>query len=210
MLNDIDKELFPDFCEVASLSSQDHCYLIKKNGSSSLRSQARVRGLQIITNEAIKGLDKITIIIRDPRSRYVSGLHTFAEHLCMENKTLDFASCVWLGDRYRFLNRHYLPQFLWLCNLSRFLDPQCRLIIRGMDHLADLTSYHLNPSPTVNRVDIQPNPDMNLWFFIDQVLVDHVGRDFTWQELLQLYRSHPGNPLRELLLRVGRLSDVLS
>lgn len=210
MLNDIDTELFPDLCEVAELSAHDHCYLIKKNGSTSLRSQVRIYGQRILCNEQIKNLEQITVIVREPRARYISGLQTFAEQLCRENRDLDFASCVWIGDRFRFLNRHYLPQFLWLCNLKKFLDPDCRLLLRGMDHLSNLTHYHYNPSSTVHRVDISPNPAMDLWFFIDQLLVESIGRDYTWHELLEMYHHHPADPLRELVSRLEKLSHVLS
>lgn len=210
MLNDIDTELFPDLCEVAELSTHEHCYLIKKNGSTSLRSQVRIYGQRILCNEQIRNLEQITIIVREPQARYISGLQTFAEQLCRENKDLDFVTCVWMGDRFRFLNRHYLPQFLWLCNLKKFIDPKCRLLFRGMDHLARFTRYHYNPSSTVNKVAISPNPAMDLWFFIDQLLVESIGQDYTWQELLDIYRDHPASPLDELVARLEKMSDVLS
>lgn len=210
MLTDIDSELFPDLCEVVAASSQDNCYLIKKNGSSSLRFQAKANGLKVLRNEEIKDLEHITIVVRDPRPRYFSGLYTFVEALTMENRNLDFDSCAWMANRYRFLNRHYLPQFLWVLNLKRYIDPQCHLIFQSMDYLSTLTQYHLNPSPTVGQINVQPDPAMELWFFVDQLLVDSVGKRFTWQELMTFYRNHPGDPLKEICQRVRRLADVLS
>src|SRR5210317_1138681 len=115
MLTQFDTELFPNDCEVVEmLSHNQFVYLIQKNGSSSLRREIRDNNLKVYSNHEIADLDNIDVYIRDPQQRYISGVNTYIQQLIRDHPHLDPSTCIWFATRYNFLNRHYLPQFLWL------------------------------------------------------------------------------------------------
>jgi hypothetical protein len=39
---------------------------------------------------------------------------------------------------------------------------------------------------------LNDDPDMELWFFVDQILLDLAGHTFTWPQIVDYYRTkHP-------------------
>lgn len=209
MLTDVDLEIFPDDCEVIELNQAENFYLIQKNGSTSLRKYARSESFTIFKNHQIAELKHISIIVRDPRQRYISGLRTFAEYLVRDNDDLDFDTCLWMANRYKFLNRHYLPQFLWILNLARFMGSDCVLHIKNIEYLSTVTTKRSNIINQHKKIDIVLDQSLEYWFFLDQILIDNVNQSFTWQELVEIYQKHPCQPLNEILLRTKKILNVL-
>jgi hypothetical protein len=212
MFTDVDFELYPNDCEVVEISPHNHFYLIQKNGSSSLRKHAvRAKG-KVYFNQQIKQLSDIVVLIRDPEQRYISGVSTYVNHLIRDNPHLDKKTCLWVATRYQFLNRHYLPQFLWLVNLARFINDTTVLHLKDFNEIKNLTDIHDPAGPPIDHEIMETIMQRNLnqkWKFIDQILQDNIGEKFTWKELLEVYHKHPKDPLKEIRLQSRALINVL-
>jgi hypothetical protein len=191
----IDVELFPEDCRVTHLSSCDQwIYWIQKNGSSSLHKEELHNGATSYRNYDITSLPVIDVYIRDARERYISGVHTYLEFLHRDHPELDRQSSLWFVKRYKFLNRHFLPQFFWLVNLSRYLSPNTQLRIRNLRDLKNATTYM--EGPKINKLSqdfaeklLCDDPNMELWFFVDQILLDLAGTTLTWSQILDHYQT---------------------
>ena len=139
----LDTELFPDLCEVVEIPLHSQwVYLIQKNGNSSLRRQQARDNLNVFANDQIRALDYVDVYIRNPRARYVSGVNTYLQHLQRDHPELDFSTAFWFAKRYKFLNTHYLPQFHWLANLSRYMHSDAKIRLRNFKDFAKIADYH--------------------------------------------------------------------
>jgi hypothetical protein len=202
----LDTELFPKLCEVVHVPLHNQwVYLIQKNGSSSLRIQQSRDNLAVFTNDEISALDYVDVYIRNPRARYVSGVNTYLQHLQRDHPELDFKTAFWFARRYKFLNTHYLPQLHWISNLSRYLRLDTKIRIRNFQDFFQITNLNLGPSgvnaPTSEFVKTLFKDDANieLWLFLDQILLDLAGQEMTWTELLQYYQNNYTDDIKHVL-----------
>ena len=198
MLTALDTELFPDLCEVVEMPLHNQwVYLIHKNGNSSLRRQQARDNLAVFTNDQIRALDYVDVYIRNPRARYVSGVNTYLQHLQRDHPELDSATAFWFAKRYKFLNTHYLPQFHWLANLSRYLGSDAKIRLRDFqdfEKIAEQDDRAKVIPPTEDFVNnlMMDNCNIDLWLYLDQILLDLSGSVFTWNGLLEHYQhNHP-------------------
>ena len=193
----LDTELFPKLCEVVEIPLHNQwVYLIQKNGSSSLRIQQSRDNLAVFTNSEISTLDYVDVYIRNPRVRYVSGINTYLQHLQRDHPELDYSTAFWFARRYKFLNTHYLPQFHWLANLSCYMHRDAKIRFRNFKEFNNITNLNFNESARVPAkfVDtlFQDDTDIELWLFLDQILLDLAGQEMTWSQLVDYYqRNHP-------------------
>ena len=201
----LDTELFPDLCEVVEMPLHNQwVYLIQKNGNSSLRLQQTRDNLAMFTNDEISALDYVDVYIRNPRARYVSGVNTYLQHLQRDHPELDSSTAFWFAKRYKFLNIHYLPQFHWLANLARYLRSDAKIRIRdfrNFDSITDFNHKALIVPPTQDFVNqlMKDNHNIELWLYLDQILLDLSGSMFTWEELLEYYHCNHKNIIEHVL-----------
>lgn len=194
----LDTELFPELCEVVHVPLHNQwVYLIQKNGSSSLRIQQKRDNLAVFTNDKVSALDYVDVYIRSPRARYVSGVNTYLQHLQRDHPELDYSTAFWFAQRYKFLNTHYLPQFYWIANLSRYLRDDTKIRIRNFQDFFKITDVHEAAGITVPTKEFvqklfQNNKSIEIWLYLDQILLDLVDKELTWNELLEHYQiNHP-------------------
>ena len=194
----LDTELFPKLCEVVHVPLHNQwVYLIQKNGSSSLRIQQKRDNLAVFTNDEVSALDYVDVYIRSPRARYVSGVNTYLQHLQRDHPELDYSTAFWFAQRYKFLNTHYLPQFYWIANLSKYLGDNTRIRIRNFQDFFRITDVHdaaeiINPTKQFVQKLFQNNESIEIWLYLDQILLDLVDKELTWNELLKYYQiNHP-------------------
>lgn len=202
----LDIELFSDKCEVVEVPLHNQCvYLIQKNGHSSLKNQQKRFDLSVFTNDQIRALDYVDVYIRNPRGRYVSGVNTYLQLLQLEHPELDPSTAFWFAKRYKFLNSHYLPQFYWLANLSQYLRDDAKIRLRDFKDFAKIITHfperELVTAPTKEFVDqlLSNDPGLDLWLYLDRILLDLAGQEFTWNELLQYYQSHHPDIIQHVL-----------
>jgi len=192
----LDTELFPKLCEVVEIPLHNQwVYLIQKNGNSSLRRQQSRDNLAVFTNNEISALDHVDVYIRNPRARYVSGVNTYLQHLQRDHPELDSDTAFWFARRYKFLNTHYLPQFYWLANLSQYLRTDTKIRFRNFQDFGIITDIHDNAeikTPTQEFVKelFKNDSDIELWLYLDQILLDQATKEFTWNELLAYYQTN--------------------
>jgi hypothetical protein len=205
MLTALDFELYPDDCEVVEIPLHDQrVYLIQKNGSSSLRKQIEKYNYKLFSNQQIQGLATVDVYVRNPRARYISGVNTYLQHLARDHPGLDYNTAFWFAKRYKFLNRHYLPQLHWLANLSRYLSPHARLRFRDFAKFGDIVDINFRalvepPSVAFVKKLLDDDPDLDFWLFLDQILLDLIGQTMTWQELLDYYKKNHYDVMKHVL-----------
>ena len=194
----LDTELFPKLCEVVEIPLHNQwVYLIQKNGSSSLRIQQSRDNLAVFTNDEISALDYVDVYIRNPRARYVSGINTYLQHLQRDHPELDYLTAFWFARRYKFLNTHYLPQFHWVANLSKYLRDDTLIRFRNFQtfgNIADINDDAKVNKPTQEFIKqlFQDDKSIELWLYLDQILLDLAGQEMTWKQLTTYYHlNHP-------------------
>ena len=195
MLTEIDSILFSDNCEVVEIPLHNQwVYLIQKNGTSSLQNLQEKYNLNLFVNQQIQQLDFVDVYVRDAQDRYVSGVNTYLQYLKRDHPELDQSTAFWFAKQYKFLNRHYTPQFHWLLNLSRYLAPNTKIRIRDFKNfnriVEDNDRADVIPSTDEFRQQLlSNNPGLELWLFLDQILLDLAGTELTWPEILDHYRT---------------------
>jgi hypothetical protein len=115
--------LFLADCEVIKFSSSLNIYPIYKNGRSSLTQYAKKNNLPIIKNKEISQLDNITLYIRDPIDRFVSGVHTFF-YLNNLKITNDILKKI---NNFEIVDQHFMPQCFWLMHLFKYFKNNINL-----------------------------------------------------------------------------------
>jgi hypothetical protein len=205
MLGILDAELFPDDCEVIEIPPHNqHVYLVQKNANTSLRRENMKHGYRIYRNEEIQQLNIVDVYIRNPRSRYISGVNTYLQHLQRDKPELDYKTAFWFAKNYKFLNRHYLPQFYWVYNLSKFLDPSAKLRLRDFKTIGSITDFQdrakvIPPTKEFVQQLLDNNNDIEFWWYVDQILLDLAGQEYTWQELVDHYNHNFPEVIKRVL-----------
>jgi hypothetical protein len=189
MFSELDNIIFPDSCEVIEIvPSQHYVYPIFKNGSSSLHeTQILTEWNSFFNNEITNITCPITVYLRDPRDRFVSGVNTFIQHCHRDFNNLDTDTILHFVKHYLFLNRHYTPQFFWLINLARYSTAP--LILQNLDSIDQIVNINDSAGiapPTkdlLDKIKDFPWQKLELYFLLDQLLVDRVGQTVTFQQL---------------------------
>ena len=201
----LDTELFPELCEVVEIPLHNQwVYLIQKNGSSSLRVQRALNNLITRFNEQITDLDFVDVYIRNPQSRYISGVNTYLQHLQRDHPELDYNTAFWFARRYKFLNRHYLPQFHWLANLSQYLHKDAKIRFRDFKDFSKIVDFDSDanisdPSPEFIKKLFESKSELEFWLFLDQILLNLAGQEMTWTELIQHYKNNYPDIIKHVL-----------
>lgn len=111
------QELFDTDCKVVKVKNR-YVYPIFKCGSSSFFKDAK----QVIKNSKIEKLKNITILIREPKERFISGVATYAS--LVKRSTKDVIKDI---KADKLCNRHFAPQFIWLMQLHMHYKGQVEI-----------------------------------------------------------------------------------
>ena len=159
MLKQWQKYLTTD-CKVIRIDD-DCIYPIYRNASSGLFAKSD----SLIINHEIKGCESIKVFIQEPLQRFTSGLNQY----CMFN-SLDVDDTWKRVDRGEIMDRHFVPQWSWLCHLYNFykgnvtLEPMAN-VSRYLPEYAHRTKYEQKQIPVINElVEI----DLKLMEYIGQ------------------------------------------
>jgi len=104
-------------CEVVKFNAEQFFYPIFKNGRSSLKIYAGKNNLLLLKNKEISNLKKITVFLRSPKERFVSGVYTF---FYFTNKQLIDENILKKIENFDIIDRHFIPQYLWLLHLHKY------------------------------------------------------------------------------------------
>ena len=104
--------VYPKLCAVFELPAQSFVYPIFKNASSSLEELS----IRKIYNSKINDYTQtVDVYWREAQNRFNSGVNTYLQY----NKLLDTETIVNLVERGELINRHFMPQYMWLCHLYK-------------------------------------------------------------------------------------------
>lgn len=104
-------------CEVVKFSDEQFFYPIFKNGRSSLTMYAGTNNLPLLKNKEISNCKKITVFLRSPIERFVSGVYTFFYFI--NNQAIDENTLKKI-ENFEIINRHFIPQYVWLLHLYKY------------------------------------------------------------------------------------------
>jgi hypothetical protein len=198
MLFELDNIVLSDSCEVIEIvASQHYVYPIFKNGSTSLRETQRVTKWRSIYNIDIESIQTpITVYLRNPRERFISGVNTFVQHCLRDYPELDTKTILHFVKHHLFLNQHYSPQFYWLINLARYSSVP--LVFEHLDSINQIVAVNdrtlmVPPSDSfLNSIKDFSWSQLELYFFLDQLLLDKIGQPITFAQLItDIKNTHP-------------------
>jgi hypothetical protein len=101
------------------------------------------------------------------------------------------------------INTHYLPQLHWLANIARYLRSDAKIRIRDFKDFRKITDFQdraeiVPPSKDFVEMLLNDN-DIEIWLYLDQILLDLAGQEFTWTELLDHYQRNHKNIIDHVL-----------
>jgi len=111
------KDILATDCEVVKFNAEQFFYPIFKNGRSSLTIYAGRNNLTLLKNKEISNLKKITVFLRSPEERFVSGVYTF--FYFTNNQSID-ENILKKIESFDIIDRHFIPQYLWLLHLHKY------------------------------------------------------------------------------------------
>lgn len=202
MLSRLDDIIYPNRCEVIQLAPQRFFYPIYKNGSSSVNEYAQKQNCKILINQQLSKIESIDVVLRNPLDRYISGIKTFVYTTKANNPELDLHTILWFAENYLFLNRHYAPQLTWLINLNRFT--KARLQFYSMDQLVQFTPLNVKPFDDIALLDqevaqrLSNNIHNEMYLRLDNLLIDLIGQELTFQEVLEYLESKDKTAFQKL------------
>lgn len=106
---------------------------IFKNGKSSIEHYAKTHRCKILLNEQCNRADSISIFLRNPHQRFVSGVHSFIEFEKRKKKNLDYDTMLYAIENYNVVNEHFLPQYFWLEKLAVYFSG--KIVLKTVDDL---------------------------------------------------------------------------
>jgi hypothetical protein len=216
MFSEIDHVIFPDSCEVIEIvPSQHYVYPIFKNGSTSIHKTQQLTNWVSVYNQDIGKIQQpITVYLRDPKQRFISGLNTFVQHYQRDWPHLDTDTVLHFAENYLWLNRHFCPQFFWLINLARY--SQTPLVLKNLQDINQIVS--MNDHAKI----VPPNADffsklekfswhkLELYFFLDQILIDQIGKTITFEEIMTNIKDQHKELYKLIFEKTLTISHVLS
>jgi hypothetical protein len=105
-------------CTVIQLSDKMFVYPMYKNGSTSLKYYSEKNHLNIFKNKEISKLKNITVFLRNPTDRFISGVHSYLEY----EKIKDVDKELKKIEKFETLDRHFIPQYFWLLHLLKYFN----------------------------------------------------------------------------------------
>lgn len=119
--------VYPPICTVLQLNNGTYVYPIFKNASSSFRDIC----ISKIYNNQISNIETIDIYWRDAQLRFNSAVNTVINE---DFKFLDTNTIIHLIESGQLVNRHFMPQYMWLCHLYKYHTGTVRILdIHNLD-----------------------------------------------------------------------------
>jgi len=123
---------------------------IFKNGQTSIVRHARRHNSNWLINEQCGRAEPITVFLRRPRERFVSGVHSYIEFEKRKNEDLDVEKTLLDIRDGKIVNEHFIPQYQWLKDLASYYNGI--LNIKTVNDLRSLIDEREEPSiPLITR-----------------------------------------------------------
>lgn len=197
MFCEIDNIIFPNSCEVIQVTSQHYVFPIFKCGRSSLVQTMEEKGWTFVPTDEISNIKyPVTVFLREPRDRFLSGVNTYLQHLAAEGNDLDQHTVLYFVNKYLFLNRHYAPQFFWLLNLARYAPADVLINFQNMEKIKHLTHRHSHAEVSALtdslrlKIDAFDWSKLELYFYLDNILLGYIGQTVPLSKIITDVQQH--------------------
>lgn len=200
MIVPLDKFLFSNNLCIATIGSIS-IFPIFKNGSSSIIKFCQENNHKVIDIEQAGKLDELIVFIRNPAERFESGIRTVVYNTLRDNpdSNLDAATVSFMLQKYLFLDVHFIPQFHWLLNLSRYIGKNVKLKLLPMGALDNFV-HNMHKEILQNKhIKIDTDNFQNLYLQLDTILFNQIGNTLTFNEILSLIKNDADAGFSELV-----------
>jgi hypothetical protein len=165
-------KVFTSKCEVVRISDR-YVYPIFKNGYTTLCAAAE----EILIDEQIKNLKTIEVLLRDPEQRFVSGINEYSRQEEIDVNT------VWqLVNRGELVNKHFVPQYVWIMHLYKFFKGDVKLM--QWNEIGNLTDIHLKGNDSKTVV-----PAIERFVAPDKYLLSMIGQKVQLESIVRRYKN---------------------
>ena len=165
-------------------------YPIYKNGRTSVMFYAEARQIRPLINGQIKRVNTVTAYLRDPRERFIAGVHSFIEFEKRKTR-IDYDTVLHMIASHGLTNEHFEPQYNWLRRLAIHFSGDIEL--QPVSALMDLIENR--DRPNIPEISSEQHSK------IDKIQPRHTADD----SLLQLIGQTI--PIQSI---IGRIDNVLS
>ena len=158
------EQVYPKLCTVIQLPAQGFVYPIFKNASSSLQELAVAT--HIVNKNFNNTTQNLTVYWRKAQKRYNSGVNTYLQ----QNNNLDEDTLVSLIERGEIINRHFMPQYMWLCHLYKHYT--------GLINIQSLNNLNINvhKNASTRYYDFITQTH---WIDLDDIIFNHFANTTT-------------------------------
>ena len=147
--------LYPAVCEVCYMPDDTYVYPIFKNASSSIRDTST---RSIVNAQINRHAGTVIVYWREAKQRYRTGVTTYLQH----NRHLDENTIKVLINNGEIVNRHFMPQYMWLCHLALYYDGD--IILKDFREVNTDTHKNITKHKKTINVDTDWNCIDNLIF----------------------------------------------
>ena len=148
-------------------------YPIFKNGYSSLNKDKD----KVYLNDEIAQCSNITVLLRDPEARFVSGVNEYCNITKMK-----IEEAYPLIKQGHIVDRHFAPQYIWLMHLYKFYKGN--VVLKPFAHIQNITDKHLITIGD-NKTDVETIED---FVSVDRQLLKQVDQTHDLGELISKYK----------------------
>lgn len=170
------QKLLQTDCVVASVNG-NIVYPIFRVGSTSLLESADAR----FVNKEISQLEHISVFLREPEERFVSGLNKY----CWQH-SLDINSAWNDVSEGKLIDRHFAPQYIWLTHLSLFYKG--KVLLRPFSEIKEITDRHFISVADRGRKKTQV-PIIHSFVDIDKRLLKYLKNEIVLPDLLKEFKN---------------------
>tara|TARA_B100000519_G_scaffold160835_1_gene142821 strand:- start:2251 stop:2778 length:528 start_codon:yes stop_codon:yes gene_type:complete len=164
-------ELLNTDCLVVRLGG-DYVYPIFRNASTSLIEDSE----RTLINEEIAQCESITVYLREPEARFVSGLNEY----CWQHK-LDVHETWQKVKDGKITNRHFAPQWFWLFHLHKYYKGKVN--VKSWSEIKEVCTTYTR-SPAGSEFDIIED-----CVGVDRHLIKHIGHTIDLAYLVREYKD---------------------
>ena len=159
-------------CEVVSIGGV-YVYPIYRVGHTSLMQDADM----VFTNREIDNCPTITVLLRDPHERFISGVNEYCNQ-----KGKGINHIYRKIESGKLVDRHFMPQYLWLLHLYQYYKGP--ITLRPFSYISEITQVHAN----ANHPKRQIKP-IDRFTKVDTYLLRHLNKTVKLRDIITRYKD---------------------
>jgi len=199
MISVLNRKLFTNDIKVIELYNGNFVYPIYKNATVTLSKITR----KVLSKDEIKDLTRINVYIRDPYSRFLSGVESYITHNNFDRDTV-----IKIVNDIHFFNKHFAPQLFWIINLSRFTNANLKIL--DVSAISELTDIRKNVQKNNLDKHFKNNSDLLYYLQLDSVLYENFMNQVTsFTEIFETLKTNYNDLYRETVTYTKDIIDVL-